>query len=84
VLEVSQGLAEDTIPLRHWVQLLRSDPQLVQKAGDLHIGPTCFVPPAMRAADAEGHLAGMLGPPRDRRGKVVSVKLCKSCFGFCR
>ena len=66
VQEVSQGLAEDTIPLCQRVQLLRIDPQVGQEAGDSHVGSTCCVPHAVRAADAQCHLAGMLGPLRDR------------------
>ena len=64
--EVSQRLTEDAIPLFQRVQLLRIFPQLSQEAGDAHIGPASLVAHAMRAADGQRHLTGMLGSTGDR------------------
>lgn len=64
--EVPQGFAEDSIPLRQRVQLLRVFPQPSQKAGYTDIGAAGLVAHAMRAADGQRHLSGMLGPLGDR------------------
>src|SRR5437868_4411246 len=56
-----EGFAEDAIPALHRVQLLRSLPQLRQEAGDPQVSSPCFVLFAMRAADCQRHLPGMLG-----------------------
>src|SRR5438874_11609057 len=61
-----EGFAENAIPALHRVQLLRSLPQLRQEAGDPQVGSPCFVLFAMRAANCERHLPGMLGLPGDR------------------
>ena len=65
--EVPQRLTEDSIPPLQRVQLLRSFPQLSQEAGNVDLGAACLVLHAMRAADGQRHLAGMLGARGDRR-----------------
>ncbi len=47
--------------------MLRILPQGRQEAGDPDIGTACLVAHAMRAADGQRHLTGVLGFARDRR-----------------
>ena len=66
---MSQCFTEDAIPPPERVQLLRTLPQSSQEAGDAQIGPACQMLLAVRAADRQRHLAGMVG---SRRAKAVS------------
>ena len=61
-----ERFAEYTMPPLHRIQLLRSLPQLRQETGDAQISPACLVLFAVRAADGECYLPGMLGLPGDR------------------
>ena len=61
---MSQCFTEDAIPPRERVQLLRTLPQSAHEAGDAQISPACQMLLAMRAADRQPHLAGMVGSPR--------------------
>ena len=62
---MSRRFAEDAIPSSEGVQLLRTFPQPSHEASDTEIGPACQMSRAVRAADGQRHLAGMLGSPRD-------------------
>ena len=61
---MSQCFTEDAIPPPERVQLLRTLPQSSQEAGDAQISPACQMLLAVRAADRQRHLAGMVGSPR--------------------
>jgi hypothetical protein len=67
VQEVPQRLAEDAVPFFQRVQMLRVFPQPSQEASDPDIGPARLVAHAMRAADGQRHLTGVLGSPGDCR-----------------
>jgi len=60
----SQCFTEDAIPPPEGVQLLRTLPQSSHEAGDTQISPACEMLLAVRAADRQRHLAGMVGSPR--------------------
>ena len=61
---MSQCFTEDAIPPPESVQLLRTVSQSSHEAGDPQIGPARQMLLAMRAADRQRHLAGMVGSPR--------------------
>src|SRR5689334_20322892 len=63
---MSQCFAEDAIPPPERVQLLRTLAQSGHEAGDPQISPACQMLLAVRAADRQPHLAGMVGSPRQR------------------
>ena len=66
---MSQCFTEDAIPPPERVQLLRTLPQSGHEAGDTQISPPCQMLLAVRAADRQPHLTGMVG---SRRAKAVS------------
>jgi hypothetical protein len=61
---MSQCFTEDAVPPPERVQLLRTLAQSGHEAGDTQICPACQVLLAVRAADRQRHLAGMVGSPR--------------------
>src|SRR5260370_31158141 len=61
---MSQCFTEDAIPPLERVQLLRTLPQSSHEAGDTQIGPACQMFLAVRAADRQRLLAGMVRSPR--------------------
>ena len=61
---MSQCFTEDPIPPPERIQLLRTLPQSGHEAGDTQISPACQMLLAVRAADRQRHLAGMVGSPR--------------------
>src|SRR5947208_11863373 len=66
-LQVSfQGFAQDAIPPLHRIQLLRSFSQPRQETGDPEVGAACLVLVAMRAAECQRYLPGVLGLSGDR------------------
>ena len=61
---ISQCFTEDAIPPPERVQLLRTLSQSNHEAGDTQIRPARQMLLAVRAADRQLHLAGMVGSPR--------------------
>jgi hypothetical protein len=61
---MSQCFTEDAIAAPERVQLLRTLSQSGHEAGDTQIGPARQMLLAVRAADRQPHLAGMVGSPR--------------------
>ena len=61
---MSQCFTEDAVPPPERLQLLRTLPQSGHEAGDPQIRPACQMLLAVRAADRQPHLAGMVGSPR--------------------
>src|SRR2546430_17611742 len=57
---MSQCFTENAIPPPERVQLLRTLPQSGHEAGDTQISPACQMLLAVRAADGQRHLAGMV------------------------
>jgi hypothetical protein len=64
---VSKSFAENAVLFCQRVQLLRIGPQLSQEAADPNIGAPSLVAHAMRAADGQPHLTGVLGWARAGR-----------------
>ena len=70
-----QGFAQDAIPPLHRIQLLRSFSQPRQEAGDPQVGAACLVLVAMRAAECQRYLTGVLGLSNTRAsGSQMSGK----------
>jgi len=71
---MAQSFTEDAVPPPERVQLLRTLPQSGHEAGNTQICPACQMLLAVRAADGQGHLAGMMSSPRqggENRGRLV-------------
>src|ERR1700738_1162413 len=80
---MSQCFTEDAIPPPERVQLLRTLPQSGHEAGDPQISPACQMLLAVRVADRQRHLAGMVAAPAHRDNRVASaVDECASA-GLC-